>query len=244
MHYQVAFPYATGVILYIASAYVYYVYTKTANRALLVLSLGFIFVGTESVLDGVVQSRLLALAGGSWDKLPPSHLHGMLLLDAVRGVFIILWAMAEVLFTVYLAGVENRLYTVYIPALILVAGVAETFALNFSHITPIDRRILISSAGRVLGILVPVALITGFYILIKLWRPLRSLSLLYFALGFIIHGFTLPAYSIAKEHGAITLGLWYLFGGVVPSLLAAVGAYYLLKEFRLAEAAAAEAAGE
>ena len=244
VHYEVAFPYATGAILFIAASYIYYVYRETGNRALLIFSLGLIFVGIESVLDGLTQSRLLALAGGDWDKLPkmsPGSLNSMLVLDAVRGVFIILWAMMEVAFTAELAG-AGKTYKVYVPAAILVVGVTETFALNFSHIEPLSRRILISSAGRVLAILVPVALIAGFYILLKLWRPLRSLSLLYFALGFILHGFTLPLYSIAKEHGALTLGLWYLFGGVIPSLLAAVGAYYLLKEFRMAAAPAAEEA--
>jgi hypothetical protein len=236
VYYQVAFPYSTGVILFIAAAYVYYVYTKTANRALLIFSLGLVFVGMESVLDGVVQSRLLALAGGDWDKLPqlhPGSVKFMLALDAVRGIFIILWAMMEVMFTAELAG-ASKTYKVYVPIAILIIGVAETFALNFSHIEPLGKRILISSAGRVIFILIPVALVAGFYILLKLWMPLRSPSLLYFALGFIIHGFTLPLYSTAKEHGALTLGLWYLFGGVVPSLLAAVGSYYLLEEFKKA----------
>jgi len=236
VYYQVAFPYATGVILFIAAAYVYYVYTKTSNKALLILALGFIFVGLESVLDGVTQSKLLALAGGSWDKIPPDKLNYMLTLDAVRGVFIILWAMMEELFAAYLVGTQKKLYTLYIPILILVVGVSETFALNFSHIQPLDKRILISSAGRVLGILVPVALIVGFYILLKLWRPLRTLSTLFYGLGFVIHGFTLPAYSPAKELGALTLGLWYLFGGVFPALLAMLGSYYLLKEFEAAAA--------
>jgi len=234
VHYQVAFPYSTGIILFTAAAYVYYVYAKTGNKALLVFSLGLVFVGMESVLDGVVQSRLLALAGGDWDKLPqlnPGSVNSMLALDAVRGVFIILWAMMEVMFTAELAG-ASRTYKVYIPVAILVIGVVETFTLNFSHIEPLSRRILISSAGRVLPILVPVALAAGFYILVKLWRPLRSPSLLYFAIAFIIHGSTLPLYSVAKEYGALTLGLWYLFGGVVPALLAVVGSYYLLKEFR------------
>ncbi len=241
MHYQVVFPYLTGLILFVAAVYVYLIYSRTANKALLILAAGFVFVGLESVLDGVTQTRLISLAGGDWDKLPQSSVSGMLALDAVRGVFIVLWAAAEAAFGAYLVGTEKKLYTTYIPLAIIVVGVIETFALNYSSIEPLHKRILISSAGRVLGLLVPVALIVGFYILFKLWMPLRTASALYYALGFIIHGLTLPTYSFAKEKGALTLGLWYFFGGVIPALLAMVGTYYLYQEFKQAAAEAAEA---
>ena len=235
MYYEISFPYATGVVLVIASAFVYYVYREVGSKALLYLSIGLLMVAIESFLDGYEASKLLTLAGGDWNSLPKKYYSSMLWIDAIRGFFIVLWAMFEVLFTVEILGVERKSLRVYVPALILIVGFAETLALNFSHITPLRTRILISSAGRVLGILVPVALIAGAYLL-KVYREIRSNSLLFFSLGFIIHGITLPTYSFAKESGALALGAWYTFGGVIPALLAMIGAYYLLKEARAAEA--------
>jgi len=229
---EVVFPFATGVLLLAASVFVYGVYRQTGFRGLLYLSLGLLAVAVESFLDGYEAMLLLSVAGGSWDSVPPDKLNTLLLIDAVRGVFIVVWAAMEVLFTAHLAMTENRLVRQVLPAAILVIGTLETFLLNFSGIEPISKRILISSAGRVLGILVPVALATGIYILWKLWREIRTPSLLAWGLGFTLHGLTLPTYTLAKEAGSTALGLWYLFGGVIPAFLAALGAYLLAKESR------------
>lgn len=239
MYPEISFPYATGIVLIIASAFVYYLYREIGNRALVYLSIGLFMVALESILDGYEASRLLSLANGDWNSLPKSHYTSMLWLDAIRGFFIVLWAMFEVLFTVEILGVEKKSLRVYIPALILIVGFIETVALNFSGIQPLQKRILVSSAGRVLGILVPVALIAGIYLL-KVYREIRSDSLLFFGLGFFIHGITLPTYSFAKESGALALGAWYTFGGVIPALLAMAGAYKLMSEAKAAETVESE----
>ena len=132
--------------------------------------------------------------------------------------------------TSFLAGATRKLVTTYIPAAIIVLGGAATFAINFSDIQPLDKRILISSAVRVLPILVPVSLIAGFYILLKLWRPTRSLSLLLISIGFILHGATLPLYTPAKAQGSLALGLWYAFGGLIPVTAFVLGLYLAVKE--------------
>jgi len=234
---EVVFPFATGVLLLPAAGFVYTVYRETGFRALLFLSLGLLAVAVQSFLDGYETMLLQSLGGGSWDNIPGDKLKTLLVIDAVRGILIVVWASMEVLFTAHLALVESRLIRVYLPAAILVAGTLETLYFNFSDIEPVSKRILISSAGRVLGILVPVALATGAYILWKLWREVRTKSLLAWGLGFILHGVTLPTYTLAKEAGSAALGLWYLFGGVVPAFLAAMGAYLLARESREAAAA-------
>ena len=226
---QITFPHATAGILFVASAFVYYVYTRIGNKALVWLSLGLVWVGIESILDGFEASKLIEYAGGSWNDLPQEHISYMLNLDAVRGFFIVLWAAFEILFTAEILGVEKRWVKNHLPTSIVVVGIAETLTLNFSSITPLDKRILLSSAGRVLGILVPVAIITGLYML-KVYKELGSDSLFFFGLGFVLHGITLPTYSLAKEAGSLTLGLWYTFGGILPAFFAVLGALFLLKE--------------
>lgn len=249
MQAQITFPYTTAIILFVGSAFVYYVYTRVANRALIWLSLGLFWVGIESVLDGFEASKLIEYAGGSWNDLPQQYLSYMLNLDAIRGFFIVLWAAFEVLFTADILAVEKKWVKIYLPTAIVVIGIIETIALNFSSITPLDERILVSSAGRVLGILVPVALITGAYML-KVYRELGSDSLFFFGIGFVLHGLTLPTYSLAKEAGSLTLGLWYTFGGILPAFFAALGALFLMKETAEVEMAeveteeTAEASGE
>lgn len=234
VHPEILFPYTTGVVLILGSVFVFYVYSRVRHKALLWLGVGLLAVAIESILDGYEASKLLAYAGGSWNNLAEKYLNGMLVLDAVRGFFIVIWAAMEVLFGADILAVEKRYVRVYIPAAIIVVGFIETIALNFSDITPLDKRILVSSAGRVLGILVPAALIVAFYLL-KVYREIRSNSLLFFGLGFFIHGITLPTYSFAKESGSLGLGAWYTFGGVIPAILAAIGAYYLLRESEVVE---------
>lgn len=234
MHPEILFPYTTGFVLILATGFVLYVYNRIGHKALLWLGAGLLAVAIESILDGYEAGRLLALSGGSWNALPQQYLTKMLVIDAVRGFFIIIWAAMEVLFAADILAVENKYVRLYVPVAIIIVGFIETIALNFSGITPLDKRILISSAGRVLGILVPVALITGLYLL-KVYREIRSNSLLFFGLGFFIHGITLPTYSLAKESGSLALGAWYTFGGVIPAILAAIGAYYLLRESEVVE---------
>ncbi len=234
MYPEIAFPYTTGIVLVIGALFVLYVYTRIGSKALIYLGVGLLMVAMESFLDGFEASKLISFAAGNWNALSRSHYTYMLWLDAIRGFFIVLWAMFEVLFTVEILGIERRSLRVYIPALILIVGIIETVALNFSGIQPLDKRILISSAGRVLGILVPVALIAGIYLL-KVYREIRTNSLLFFGLGFFIHGITLPTYSVMKELGSLALGAWYTFGGIIPSLLAMTGAYYLWQEAKAAE---------
>jgi len=228
------FPAVTGLILLPASLFSYTVYRETGYKPLQILALGLIFVAVESFLDAYEASRLLALAGGDWNRVPDDKLGYLLTVDAIRGIFIVLWAGAEVAFTAGVAGTEKRFYTRTLPAIIVAVGIVETIALNFSGIEPLQKRILVSSAGRVLGILVPVAIISGAYLIVKIWREVGSKSILAWGIAFLSHGFTLPLYPLAKETGSIALGLWYLFGGVVPAALAALGAYQLREEARMA----------
>jgi len=232
---EIVFPYITGAILILAALAVYYAYRKTGSKPLLYLSIGLIFVGIESLLDGYEASLLARYAGGDWNRLPQQYLGEMLALDVIRGIFIILWAAMELVFVAALAGSENKTVTIGLPAAIVVLGIIETVGLDYSHIQPLEHRIFVSSAVRVLVFLVPTAIAAGLYILAKLYRDVGSTSLLLFGLGFLIHGFTLPFYSIAKEKGPVTLGLWYALGGIIPSLLAAAGAFALEREMGVEE---------
>lgn len=231
------FPYATGTYIFAAFAVALQLYRRSGFKPVLIFAAGALAVAIQSFLDGYQSTQLLRLAGGEWNEVPkvaPEKLNYLLLVDAVRGVFILLWAAAEVMFAAALAGATRRLVTTYIPVAIVVLGGIVTFAVNFSDIQPIDRRILISSALRVLPILVPVSLVAGFYILLKLWRPTRSPSLLLISLGFILHGATLPFYSFAKAQGSIALGLWYAFGGLIPVTAFLLGLYLAVEEARAA----------
>jgi len=230
---EVLYPAATGVLLLPAAAFVYSVYRSVGFRPLLALAAGLAFVAVESFLDAYEASLLLRYGG--WDGVPPEAVGLLLAVDTVRGVFIVAWAAAALAFTLQTVGAGGRLARLA-PALVAAAGVIETVALNYSGIEPLSKRILLSSAVRVLGILVPVALASGAYLLARVWRETRSRSVLAWGLAFIVHGLTLPLYPLAKGAGPAALGLWYLFGGVVPAGLAALGALLLRRE-------AAEATG-
>ena len=233
VHPEEVFPYATGVYLFAAFAIALQLYRRSGFRPILIFAFGALAVAIESFLDGYEASQLLRLAEGDWNKIPevaPDKLNYLLFVDAVRGMLILIWAAIEVMFAAALAGTTRKLVTTYIPAAIVVLGGIATFAINFSGIEPLDKRILISSAVRVLPILVPVSLIAGAYILAKLWRPTRSLSLLLIGLGFILHGATLPLYTPAKAHGSLALGLWYAFGGLIPVTAFVLGLYLAVKE--------------
>ncbi len=235
---EVIFPYATGAYLLLASLVAFILYKRSGFKPMLIFFIGILAVAIESFLDGYEASRLYALAGGEWDALEQSasgSLRSMLLLDAVRGVFILIWAAAEVLFTAELIGTEKKLWKLYAPAAIIVVGSILTFLINFSGIEPLSKRILISSAVRVVPILIPVPLIAGTLILAKLWRPTGSRSLLLIGMGFIIHGATLPFYTPAKAAGTLLLGLWYAFGGLIPVTALLLGLYLAVKEAQAAQ---------
>lgn len=235
---EVAFPYATGVYLIAASTISLMLYRRSGFRPLLIFSLGLLAVAIESLLDGYEASRLYALAGGEWDAIEsaaPNSVRGMLLLDAVRGVFILLWAAAEVAFTAELIGTEKRLWRIHVPVAIVVVGSILTFAVNFSGVEPLSFRIELSSALRVLPILIPVPLAAGALVLTRLWRPTGSRGLLMIGVAFILHGATLPFYTIAKAAGSLVLGLWYAFGGLIPVTALMLGLYYTMREAQAAQ---------
>ena len=222
------FPYATAAFLYLSAVIAYMIYRRTGFEASLILFLGILAVATQSVMDGYISGRLIGWGG--WDNVPSAELRFLLFLDGVRGVLIMAWAAAEVLFVLELANRRGTVEYFVAPLSILVGGILWTFMTNFSGIEPVSTRILLSSAGRVLGILVPVALLVGAYILVKMWRVTRDPASLSMGVGFIIHGVTLPLYTVAKETGALTLGLWYAFGGVIPSALLVLGLYLLTRQ--------------
>ncbi|MCE4625779.1 MAG: hypothetical protein F7C35_07970 [Desulfurococcales archaeon] len=229
---EIAFPYATGAILLIGIAIIAYIYRKLGNPALLVLMIGLFSVAMESFLDGYEAQQLLPY-GASWNNVPTERIGYMLTIDVIRGIWIIIWAAMEFMFAFMLGGTENKKLLYGLPAAVLIFGTAETvyFDLYYGANTlDLETRIFVSSAIRVLVFLVPAALFAGAYILYNLYRELATKSSLLYGLGFIIHGLTLPFYSISKEHGSITLGLWYALGGVIPALLATLGSYYLMKE--------------
>ncbi len=234
---EILFPHATGIVLFIAAGVILYIYRKIGVISLVFLALGFIFVGIESVLDGYEAQLLYNVAGGDWNKLAgTAELNKILLIDTIRGVFIVLWASMEIMFAASIGGTENK-YVVYgVPALIAIAGILQTVYFNhYSGITPLSERIYTSSAVRVLGILVPVALIVGGYLLISVYRELESKSILFYSLGFLAHGITLPTYTVAKEAGTAALGVWYAMGGIVPALLAAYATILLERESKAVE---------
>ncbi len=228
---EIIFPYATGVVLLFAIAVILAIWRRLGVTALLYLALGLLFVAIESFLDG--YEATIVLGYGGWNSVPADKVNGLLALDAVRGVFIVLWAAVEFLFAFMIGGQENKKLTYGLPALVAVAGTLQTVYFNFYYNAPdLDTRIFTSSAVRVLVFLVPAALFAGAYILYTLYRETGTRSSLLYGLGFLAHGITLPFYSAAKEAGPAFLGLWYALGGVVPALLAALGSYYLIVESR------------
>ena len=229
---EIAFPHATGVVLFAAAALILVVYRRTGVVSLVYLALGFIFVGIESFLDGYEAQLLYEAAGGDWNALAGTQeLSKILMIDTIRGIFIVLWASMEVMFAASLSGSENKAIVYGVPAAIAAIGTIQTIYFNhYSGITPLSDRIYASSAIRVMGILVPVALIVGGYLLASLYRTLQTKSILFYGLGFVIHGLTLPTYTVAKEAGTVALGLWYAFGGVIPALFAVYATILLEKE--------------
>ena len=233
MQAEIIFPYLTGLVLFISVAVILMVYRRIGVPALLVLAIGLLAVGLESVFDGYEASLRLAYdPQGSWDAIPQDRLGYVLAVDTIRGIFIVIWAAMELLFVFMIAGMENKAVKYGLPAAVLILGTLETIIMNYRPVYPLDTRIFQSSAIRVLVFLVPSALFAGMYILYTLYREAGTRSSLVWGIGFIVHGLTLPFYPMAKEAGSIALGLWYSFGGVIPALLVILGALYLEKEVK------------
>ncbi len=224
MHVEVVYPVATGVILVLASAYALKLYQVSGNAAVLWLGLGLLFVALQVFMDGYLAYLVAsspAIKGTTYYYF----------LDAVRGTFIVLWAMAQSGMMLSMAGVQDRWVYLGLPLVILVAGVVYTFTINMlSGIPEPDHRIKISSIGRVMGLLIPVALLLGIYMLAAVARPTGSRGAAFVGIAFIVHALTLPAYPFAKAAGPAALGLWYGLGGVVPSFLALWGFRLMLRE--------------
>lgn len=221
---ETMFPGITGILLLIASGIGFRIYKESENLAIMWLSLGLIFVAIQSLMEAYINYLIDTVAG-----FYGSQRH--FLLDAIRGVFIVLWAAMQALVLMEMTGITEKWVYFTFPLLITIAGVVYTFSVNlYSGIEDVQHRILISSIGRVLGILIPMALILGTYMIVGLAQPVGSRGALLIGIGFLLHGITLPFYSFAKEAGVFTLGLWYALGGVIPAALALYGFMVLVRE--------------
>lgn len=231
---EILFPAATGVVVVLASMVGYRIYRVSGNTAVLWLSVGLVFVAIQSFLEAYINYRIDAIDGfyGSREHFA---------LDALRGFFIVLWAFAQTLILAEMSGVETRWIYYGFPMLILVAGTVFTVAANLIAEAPDpSNKLLVSSVGRVLGILVPVSLLLGSYIYSAIARPTGSRGATILAAAFLLHAVTLPFYSIAKSLGVATLGLWYALGGIIPAAAALYGFRALAAE---ASPGGAESAG-
>lgn len=231
---EILFPAATGAVVVVASAVGYRIYRVSGNTAVLWLSIGLVFVAVQSFLEAYINYRIDVIEGfyGSREHFA---------LDALRGFFIVLWAFAQVLILSEMAGIEARWIYYGFPLLILVAGTVFTVAVNLIAEVPDPRnKLLVSSIGRVLGILVPVSLLLGSYIYYAIARPTGSRGATILAAAFLLHAVTLPFYSVAKSLGVATLGLWYALGGIIPAAAALYGFRALAAEATPEEAEALE----
>ncbi|BAN90325.1 hypothetical protein [Aeropyrum camini] len=224
------FPLATAAATLAASFYAYTAYRNSGSTAALALSAGLFAVFIQAVLESVINVMVLrspAFYGSS------THYA----LDAVRGIAIVFWSAAMASVLIETIGVESRWIRLGLPGIVFVSGTVYTLAVNLlSGIEPPSHRLLVSSIGRVLGQLVPLALLAGAYFTRELALPTGSRAAMLIGLAFIMHGFTLPLYSVAKSLGMVTLGLWYAVGGIMPALLAAYGFRLLTEEQREAVA--------
>jgi hypothetical protein len=225
---EVAYPGLTGLILLPAVAIGYRLYRVSGNVAVLWLSLGLLFVAVQAFMEAYINYLIDTRPGfyGSREHFA---------LDALRGFFIVLWAFAQALILAEMSGVQSRWAYYGLPALILVSGTVYTFAVNLGAEVPdASNKLLISSVGRVLGILVPISLLLGSFIIMAVARPTGSRGAWIIGSAFILHALTLPLYPVAKGIGPVTLGLWYAFGGVIPALAALYGFRELAREAQAA----------
>lgn len=219
------YPLFTGIILFGASFIALGLYADTKVRSNLVLGLGLMFVGVNSLMESVVVLQSMNITGFESTYI-------FLIEDTVRAVFIMLWAGMEILFALTVTerwSMSRRMIPVVV---VLTASLIPTFYLNLvcgeSIVFGLKAWVL-SSYLRVLVFLVPIPLIVGVYLLLKLYRPLKTLGPLLLSTAFIIHGVTLPLYPILKG-SEVLLALWYGFGGIVPGLVATQGIRLISKE--------------
>lgn len=218
------FPAITGVILLGASYYGYHIYRSVGSPVVLALAAGLFSVSIQTFLEAFINYRIV-----SSPEFYGSQAH--YLLDAVRGFAIVFWSGAMASILIETIGVESKWVRFGLPGIIIFSGVVFTIAVNMlSGIEPPSQRILISSIGRVIGQLVPLALLVGAYFLREIALPTGSRAASIIGLALILHGVTLPLYSLAKSFGVVTLGLWYAAGGIIPAVAAAYGFRLLYQE--------------
>ncbi len=221
---EVAYPALTGLILVPASLIGLRIYRSSGNVAVLWLSVGLAFVAVQAFLEAFINYRIDTVEG-----FYGSRAHYAL--DAIRGIFIVLWAFAQALILVDMAGVQSRMVYYGLPAIVFLSGTVYTLAVNLgADISDPSNKLLISSVGRVMGILVPTSLLLGVFIIVSIARPTGSRGAMIIGLAFLLHAFTLPLYPVAKGLGPVTLGLWYAVGGVIPALAALYGFRTLARE--------------
>ncbi len=221
---EIMFPAATGTLVILASLVGGRVYIVSGNRAIMWLSIGLLFVGVQSLLEGYVNYLIDTTEGfyGSREHY---------FIDAIRGVFIILWASAQALVLIEMSGASEQRWILSLPIVILIAGSTSTFTINLlSGIEDPAHLLLISSIARVVGILIPMAFILGIFMINAIARPTGSRGALIIGVAFLLHAITLPFYSVAKGAGVATLGLWYAIGGIIPAFGTVYGFYQLVKE--------------
>lgn len=219
------YPLFTGIILFGASFTALGLYADTKVRSNLVLGLGLMFVGTNSLMESVIVLQSLSIA-----EFESTYL--FLIEDSVRAVFIMLWAGMEILFALTVTerwSMDRRMIPV---VAVILASLIPTFYLNLIYGESIVfglKAWVLSSYFRVLVFLVPIPLIVGIYLFFKLYKPLKTQGPLLLSIAFIIHGVTLPLYPILKS-SEVLLALWYVFGGIIPGLVATQGIRLISKE--------------
>ncbi len=221
---EVIYPAFTGVFTLAASLVAYRIYREGGNPAILWLSMGLFFVSIQSFMESYINYLI-----DSNEAFYGSRTH--YILDAVRGVFIILWASMQALILVEIGGVESRWIYYGFPLMLFIAGTVFTLDVNMlSGIEDPAHRLLVSSIGRVMGILVPISLLLGAFMGLAIARPTGSRGAAIIGAAFIVHALTLPFYPIAKGMGVFALGAWYAIGGLIPALMAVYGFYVLGQE--------------
>jgi hypothetical protein len=222
----------TGAIMLAAGLIGLYAYAKTRVTALLSLSLSFLFMASQSFMEGYIHDRIVAL-GGSWDDLPGPVLGNLLVLETLRASLIVAWAGAMASVLVELMGVRGLRARLAVPLGIWALGTFQSIAMNLlSGLEPVSHRIELSSIVRVYGFLLIVPLFAGLYIIDRMWRETGSRSLLYLGLAFIAHAISISLYAFMKGEAHAALDLWYIVGGVPPSLMLLYAMILLAREVR------------
>ncbi|MCE4603883.1 MAG: hypothetical protein F7B20_02815 [Aeropyrum sp.] len=220
----IGLPAITGLILLPASYYGYRTYKSVGNTAVLALAVGLLFVSIQTFMEALINYLII-----SNPEFYGSNTH--YILDAFRGTAIVVWSAAMASIFVETLGVETKWLRIGFPGIVFISGTVFTFSVNLlSGIEVPSQRLLISSIGRVLGQLVPLALMLGAYFVREIALPTGSRAASIIGLVFLLHGITLPLYSLAKSFGIFTLALWYAAGGIIPAVAAAYGFRLLYQE--------------